>query len=170
MQRCKGEREMGLSEEKIQAIRSGSVASYYSPIERAALAYTDCLLLEGGRAPAGVFEALQEGRNAEETLELTYLTCAYEMRATLGRAPWASRFDAFREGPPVDMPVGPRLRLQGSRRPASRARIAAISIRQLAVGLPGLEAGGGGMSKCRFSWLRRSTSLGDERRAAGACP
>ena len=50
------------------------------------LAYTDCLVLEGGRVPDGVFEALRAELSDEEILELTYMTCMYEMHATMWRA------------------------------------------------------------------------------------
>jgi alkylhydroperoxidase family enzyme len=85
-QHCKAARDVGLSEEKIQAIRSWSVASVYSPIERAVLAYTDCLVLEGGRVPDDVFEALRAELGDTEILELTYITCTYDMHATMCRA------------------------------------------------------------------------------------
>lgn len=85
-QHCKASRDVGLSEEKIQAIPSWSVATCYSALERAVLAYTDCLVLEGGRVPDGVFEALRVGLNDTEILELTYVTCLYELHATMSRA------------------------------------------------------------------------------------
>jgi alkylhydroperoxidase family enzyme len=85
-QHCKAARDVGLSEEKIQAIRAWSVASVYSPIERAVLAYTDCLVLEGGRVPDGVFEALRTELDDTEILEFTYTTCTYAMHATISRA------------------------------------------------------------------------------------
>jgi alkylhydroperoxidase family enzyme len=85
-QHCKASRDVGLSEEKIEAVRAWSVASCYSPIERAVLAYTDCLVLEGGRVPDGVFEALRAELNDTEILELTYITCTYDMHATMCRA------------------------------------------------------------------------------------
>lgn len=85
-QHCKASRDVGLSEEKIQAIPCWSVASCYSPIERAVLAYTDCLVLEGGRVPDGVFAALQAELSDTEILELTYVACLYELHATMSRA------------------------------------------------------------------------------------
>lgn len=85
-QHCKASRDVGLSEEKIESIPSWSVATCYSPIERAVLAYADCLVLEGGRVPDGVFEALRAELNDTEILELTYVTCLYEMHATMSRA------------------------------------------------------------------------------------
>jgi len=85
-QHCKAARDVGLSEEKIQAIRGWSVASCFSPIERAVLAYTDCLVLEGGRVPDDVFDALRAELNDTQILELTYITCTYDMHATMSRA------------------------------------------------------------------------------------
>jgi len=84
-QHCKAARDVGLSEEKIEAIRAWSVASCYSPVERAVLAYTDCLVLEGGRVPDALFEALQSELSDTEILELTYITCTYDMHATMCR-------------------------------------------------------------------------------------
>jgi alkylhydroperoxidase family enzyme len=85
-QHCKTSRDAGVSEEKISAIPHWSVADCYSPIERAVLAYTDGLVLEGGRVPDAVFEALRAELSDEEILELTYTTCLYEMHATMSRA------------------------------------------------------------------------------------
>ena len=50
------------------------------------LAYTDQLVLQGGRVADATFAALQEGLSDEEILELTYTTCLYEMHATMSRA------------------------------------------------------------------------------------
>lgn len=85
-QHCKAARSVGLSEEQIQAIPAWSVADCFSPLERAVLAYTDCLVLEGGRVPDAVFDALRARLGDEEILELTYVTCLYEMHATICRA------------------------------------------------------------------------------------
>jgi alkylhydroperoxidase family enzyme len=85
-QHCKAARAVGLREEQIEAIKSWSVASCYSPVERAVLAYTDCLVLEGGRVPDDVFSALAAELSDVEILELTYITCTYDMHATICRA------------------------------------------------------------------------------------
>jgi len=85
-QHCKASRAVGLREEQIEAIPHWSVADCFSPIERAVLAYTDCLVLDGGRTPDGVFAALRAELSDEEILELSYVTCMYEMHATLCRA------------------------------------------------------------------------------------
>ncbi len=85
-QHCKASRSVGLSEEKIRAVPAWSTADCYTPLERAVLAYTDGLVLQGGRVPDAVFAALQAELSDEEILELTYITCTYEMHATMCRA------------------------------------------------------------------------------------
>ncbi len=85
-QHCKAARGVGSSEEQVQAIKSWQVATCFSPLERAVLAYTDCLVLEGGRVPDGVFDALKGELSDVEILELTYTTCTYDMHATISRA------------------------------------------------------------------------------------
>ncbi|MDJ0786568.1 MAG: carboxymuconolactone decarboxylase family protein [Myxococcota bacterium] len=85
-QHCKASRDVGLSEEQIQAIPSWPVATCFSPLERAVLAYTDCLVLQHGRVPDAVFDALKAELSDTEILELTYVTCTYAMHATMTRA------------------------------------------------------------------------------------
>ncbi|MEM9055436.1 MAG: carboxymuconolactone decarboxylase family protein [Pseudomonadota bacterium] len=85
-QHCKASRDVGLSEEQIEAIPNWSVATCFSSVERAVLAYTDALVLERGRVPDGVFEALKAHLSDEEILELTYITCTYMMHAVMSRA------------------------------------------------------------------------------------
>jgi alkylhydroperoxidase family enzyme len=85
-QHCKAARAAGLTEEQVQAIRCWPLATCFSPLERAVLAYTDCLVLEGGRVPDGVFAALKAELSDVEILELTYITCTYDMHATISRA------------------------------------------------------------------------------------
>ena len=85
-QHCKAARDVGLTEEQIQAIPSWPVATCFSALERAVLAYTDCLVLEGGRVPEALFAALHRELSDVEILELTYVTCMYEMHATICRA------------------------------------------------------------------------------------
>jgi alkylhydroperoxidase family enzyme len=85
-QHCKSCRDVGLREEQIAAIPAWSIATCFSPIERAVLAYSDCLVLEGGRVPDAVFEALRAELSETEILELTYITCTYDLHATICRA------------------------------------------------------------------------------------
>ena len=61
-------------------------ARWAGPAQRAVLAYTDCLVLDGGRVPDGVFDALKTHLIDEEILELTYITSMYEMHAVMSRA------------------------------------------------------------------------------------
>jgi alkylhydroperoxidase family enzyme len=85
-QHCKAMRSVGFSKDQVEAIPSWSVAPCFSAAERAVLAYTDALVLEGGRVPDAVFAALRAHLSEEEILELTYTTCMYEMHATICRA------------------------------------------------------------------------------------
>ena len=85
-QHCKASRDVGLSEEQVAAIPYWQVAGCFSPVERAVLAYTDALVLERGRVPDAVFDALKAALSDEEILELTYITCTYMMHAVMSRA------------------------------------------------------------------------------------
>jgi alkylhydroperoxidase family enzyme len=85
-QHCKASRDVGLTEEQIKSIPYWSIADCYAPVERAVLAYTDCLVLMGGRVPEEIFDALKKHLSDEEILELTYTTATYEMHATMSRA------------------------------------------------------------------------------------
>ncbi|MEO9461021.1 MAG: carboxymuconolactone decarboxylase family protein [Marinomonas sp.] len=85
-QHCKACRDVGLSEEQITAIPAWAVASCFSDIERAVLAYTDALVLQHGRVPDGVFSVLKQHLSDEQILELTYVTATYMMHAVMSRA------------------------------------------------------------------------------------
>ena len=102
-QHCKSCRTAGMAEEKIQAIPHWSVATCFSPIERAVLAYADALTWDEGCVPDGVFDALREGLSDEEILELTYITAMYAMHAVMSRA-LRTEFDD-RDEPIVEIPA-----------------------------------------------------------------
>jgi alkylhydroperoxidase family enzyme len=102
-QHCKSCRSVGLTEEQIQAIPSYETADCFSPLERAVLAYTDQLVLQGGRVADATFAALKEGLSDEQILELTYTTCLYEMHATMSRALRLEYDD--RDDPIVEIPA-----------------------------------------------------------------
>ncbi len=85
-QHCKAMRTLGFREAQIAAVPAWSVASCFSEDERAVLAYTDCLVLEGGRVPDGVFDALKRVFDDEQIMEFTYTTCMYSIHATISRA------------------------------------------------------------------------------------
>ncbi len=109
-QHCKSCRSLGISEEKIAAIPAWQVSDQFSPIERAVLAYTDALVLSGGRVPDAVFDALRAELSDEAILELTYITAMYEMHAVIARAlrlEWDDRDDPIVE---VASPEGAQAR------------------------------------------------------------
>jgi alkylhydroperoxidase family enzyme len=85
-QHCKSCRGVGIDGDKIAAIPSWSASDVFTPTERAVLAYTDALVYDGGRVPDGLFAALQADLSDEQILELTYITCMYEMHAVMSRA------------------------------------------------------------------------------------
>lgn len=85
-QHVKSCRAIGVPEEKIEAIPHWAVADVFTPLERAVLAYTDALVHEGGRVADGVFGVLREHLSDEEILELTYITCLYDMHGVMSRA------------------------------------------------------------------------------------
>jgi len=85
-QHCKALRAYRFSEEQIAAIAHWSATDLFDPAERAVLAYTDDLVLQGGRVADGTFAALKAHLSDEAILELTYITCMYEMHATMCRA------------------------------------------------------------------------------------
>ncbi len=85
-QHCKGARSVGLTEEQIAAIPSWQVATCFSPVERAVLAYTDALVYDGGRTSDGIFVELKKYLSDEEILEFTYVTALYDMHAVMSRA------------------------------------------------------------------------------------
>jgi alkylhydroperoxidase family enzyme len=85
-QHCKAARSVGLSEDKIAGIAHWQVAGCYSDVKRALLAYTDALVLQGGRVADGVFEAMKKQLSDEEILEFTYVTALYDFHAVISKA------------------------------------------------------------------------------------
>lgn len=85
-QHMKAARFAGLTDEQAEAIAHWPVATCFTPIQRAVLAYTDCLVLQHGRVPDAVFDALKAELSDEEILELTYVTATYMMHAVMSRA------------------------------------------------------------------------------------
>jgi alkylhydroperoxidase family enzyme len=79
-------RSVGFGEEHIQAIPSWYTSDVFSPAERAVLAYTDELVLQGGRVQDDTFDQLRKHLSEEEIIELTYITLTYELHATMCRA------------------------------------------------------------------------------------
>lgn len=85
-QHCKSLRGLKVSEEKIAAVPHWEVATCFNEQERTVLAYTDYLTLQNGRVPDPVFDKLKSFLSDEEILELTYITCLYDMHAVMTRA------------------------------------------------------------------------------------
>jgi alkylhydroperoxidase family enzyme len=102
-QHCKSCREVGISEDKIAAIPHWQVAECFSEVERAVLAWTDALSLDRGRVADGVFEVLASHLSDLEILELTYITCLYDMHGVMSRA-LRTEFDD-RDDPIVEVPA-----------------------------------------------------------------
>jgi alkylhydroperoxidase family enzyme len=85
-QHCKALAGAGFDRAQIEAIPHWASSDLFDALERAVLAYTDDLVLQGGRVADGTFAALKAHLSDEEILELTYITCTYEMHATMCRA------------------------------------------------------------------------------------
>ena len=85
-QHCKSLRALGVSDDRIAAIDSWGASDLFSRTERLVLAYTDALVGDGGRVSEGLFAALKEEFNDEEILQLTYITCLYDMHAVMTKA------------------------------------------------------------------------------------
>ena len=85
-QHCKALRAAGFSEEQIEAIPGWASSDLFTGAEKAVLAYTDDLVLQGGRVADSTFARLRQHLSEVEIIELTYITCTYELHATMCRA------------------------------------------------------------------------------------
>ncbi len=85
-QHCKACRDNGVREAQIEAIASWQTSDEFSPAERAVLAWTDALVLHGGRASDETFAALRAHLSELAILELTYITCWYDLHAVMSKA------------------------------------------------------------------------------------
>ncbi len=113
-QHCKAMRSLGFDEAQIRAIPAWHTADCFDELQRALLAYTDCLVLEGGRVPDALFEVLKRHLSDEEILEFTYLTCLYEMHATMTRALRLEYDDVDERVTEIAAPSGARLDAMGA--------------------------------------------------------
>jgi alkylhydroperoxidase family enzyme len=77
---------VGLTDEQVAAIPHWQVADCFDAAQRAVLAYTDALVVMGGRVADGIFDALRAHLDDEQILELTYIVMTYEMHATMSKA------------------------------------------------------------------------------------
>ena len=85
-QHCKAARAYGVTEDQIIAILHWQIADCFTPIERAVLAYTDAMVLMGGRVADAIFEALRASLDPEMIVELTYIVAWYDMHAVTSKA------------------------------------------------------------------------------------
>ena len=85
-QHCKSLRGLGVSEDRIAAVPHWAASDRFTDVERAVLAYTDCLVYDHGRVPDALFATLREHLSDEEILELTYITTLYLHHAVMSRA------------------------------------------------------------------------------------
>ena len=85
-QHCKSLRGLGVAEEKIAAIPSWQTATCFDERERLVLAYADRLVTHRGRVPDDLFAQLKATFSDIEILELTYVTCLYDMHAVMSKA------------------------------------------------------------------------------------
>lgn len=85
-QHCKAARRVGVTDAQLEAIPSWGVADVWSSDERAVLAYTDEVVLSGGRVTDATFEALASHLDEPAIIELTYAVASYQLHATMCRA------------------------------------------------------------------------------------
>jgi alkylhydroperoxidase family enzyme len=85
-QHVKTLRSLGVDEPKISSVPSWSSADCYDRTERAVLGYVDDLVLGSGRVSDERFATLSGVLSDVQILELTYITCTYDMSATMARA------------------------------------------------------------------------------------
>lgn len=85
-QHCKSLRGLNVGEDKIAAIPVWQTADCFDNRERLVLAYADRLVTHRGRVPDALFTQLKAEFSDEEILELTYITCLYDMHAVMSRA------------------------------------------------------------------------------------
>jgi alkylhydroperoxidase family enzyme len=85
-QHCKAARRFGVTDEQISAIPNWQVSDAFDAKERAILAWTDALILQGGRASDDLFEALHSHLRDEDILELTYHVMGYNLHAVCCKA------------------------------------------------------------------------------------
>lgn len=102
-QHCKSLRGLGVSEAKIEALPVWQTATVFDAKERLVLAYADRLVCHGGRVPDALFAELKAAFSDEEILELTYITCLYQMHAVMSRA-LRTEFDD-RDDPITEVPA-----------------------------------------------------------------
>jgi alkylhydroperoxidase family enzyme len=85
-QHCKAARRHGVTDAELAAIPHWEISPVFGPKERAVLAWTDALILQGGRASDELFAALHSHLSDEDILELTYHVLGYNLHAVSCKA------------------------------------------------------------------------------------
>ncbi|MBX7496143.1 carboxymuconolactone decarboxylase family protein [Qipengyuania sp. 6B39] len=85
-QHCKSLRGLGVGDNKIAALPHWQTSDLFDARERLVLAYADRLVTHRGRVPDALFAELKAEFSDVEILELTYITCLYDMHAVMSRA------------------------------------------------------------------------------------
>ena len=85
-QHCKAARKNGVADEKIEAIAYWQVSDVFDERERAVLAWTDALILQGGRTSDELFDAVHKHFADEDILEITYHVLGYNLHAVSCKA------------------------------------------------------------------------------------
>lgn len=102
-QHCKSLRGLGVDEAKIASLPVWQTSDAFDARERLVLAYADRLVCHAGRVPDALFAQLKAEFSDEEILELTYITCLYQMHAVMACA-LRTEFDD-RDDPIVEVPA-----------------------------------------------------------------
>lgn len=79
-------RGLGYSEEALADLPAWQTSGRFDDTERAVLAYADCIALDHGRVPDGLFTRLEAQFDAEQIIELTYVASMFMMNAGMIRA------------------------------------------------------------------------------------
>src|SRR5690606_34690153 len=86
-------RGLGYPEEALDAIPSWPLHDGFDAVERAVLAYADCIALDHGRTSDSLFAALAAAFDEEQLVELTYIASMFMMNAGMIRALWLEHDD-----------------------------------------------------------------------------
>jgi alkylhydroperoxidase family enzyme len=70
----------------LDALPAWPLFAGFDAIERAVLAYADCIALDHGRTPDALFNELQRHLDEEQLVELTYIASMFAMNAAMIRA------------------------------------------------------------------------------------
>ena len=108
-QHCKAARAAGISDAEIEAIPHWPVSDIFGAKERAVLAYADCMTLQRGRVPDGIFVALKKTLEPTEIVELSYYIMSYNLNAAICRSLRLEYDDVPERIREVPIPAGGKL-------------------------------------------------------------